>query len=83
MTAEQWILGRILLGRIKVEEVLDLPFGSHANEFVFFSMKQLVERGEPVDLITLTEQLNKNGWLDRVGGAQYIAHLADGASWEE
>jgi replicative DNA helicase len=80
MTAEQWILGSILLGYINIKDVTCV-FNADINEFVYFSMKQLAADGAPIDLITLAEQIHKNGWLDRVG-ASYLAELADGVYWE-
>jgi len=76
-TAEQWILGAILLGIIKTECVA-YEFKQHDHALIFISMQQLATAGRPIDLITVTEQLNNNKWLDKVGGTVYLAMLADG-----
>jgi replicative DNA helicase len=41
-------------------------------------MLDLNERGEPVDLVTLTNRLRTEGLLEKVGGAAYIPTLAEG-----
>ena len=42
-------------------------------------MRELVERGEPIDILSLSERLNANTHLERIGGRSYIAELAGSA----
>jgi len=41
-------------------------------------MSALVDKGLPIDLLTLTDELQKTGILDEVGGAAYLSSLMDG-----
>ena len=41
-------------------------------------MVALSERNDPIDFVTLREELSRTGQLDEVGGPAYIASLADG-----
>jgi replicative DNA helicase len=41
-------------------------------------MVVLSERNDPIDFVTLREELSRTGQLDEVGGPAYIASLADG-----
>lgn len=79
--AEMSILGGILLENEAINRVLevltpeDLYRESHRK--ILKAMIGLNERGEPCDLITLTETLKQKGELDEVGGAAYLATLVD------
>lgn len=79
--AEQSVLGGILLNNDALFKALEIitpgDFYREAHSHVFSAMVALYERGEPVDLITLTTWLKKNNLLEKVGGATYISSLAD------
>jgi len=79
--AEQSTLGSMLIEReatARVEGML-LPadFYREAHQQVFNAITDLFERGEPADLLTITEELRQRGALDRVGGAQYLTSLIE------
>ena len=61
--SEQSILGSILLDK-------------EAHKIIYESMIKLSNKSEPIDLITLTEELKKQGHLDDVGGISYITSLS-------
>ncbi len=79
--AEQAILGGILLDPDALGRVLELvepeDFYHEAHQAIYQQMLNLFERGEPIDLITLTESLQTRQLLERCGGAPYIAGLTD------
>lgn len=79
--AEQSILSAILIDNNTFPEVLevlsDADFYREAHGRVFKAMVELFERNEPVDLITLANSLKKQGNLEAVGGASYLAELVD------
>lgn len=82
LEAEQSLLGAILLEESALSRVLETrltadDFYREAHGHIFQAMREQYERSEPVDLVTLNEALKKNGVLDRVGGAAYLAELAD------
>lgn len=50
-------------------------FYRDAHRYIFEAILVLFDKGEPVDLVTVTETLRKSGKLDAVGGSIYIADL--------
>lgn len=79
--AEQSALGSMLLDREAIDKVVDkLEAGDFYHEnhrYLFTAIKDLFDKGEPVDLVTVTELLRNNGRLESIGGASYISHLAN------
>ena len=82
LEAERCVLGAILIHNevfnIAAELVDAGDFFRHAHQRVFDKMVHLSERGQVIDLVTLKDELGRSGDLDEVGGAAYIASLADG-----
>ena len=79
--AEQSILSAILIDNETFPEVLEIlsekDFYREAHATIFKAMLELFERSEPADLITLSNLLKKQGQLEAVGGASYLAELVD------
>ncbi len=82
LEAEMSVLGSILLDNevyASLEGVLtEQHFYKEAHRKVFRAMERLHRRGEPVDLVTLTEELRSTGELESVGSINYLIGLADG-----
>jgi replicative DNA helicase len=80
LEAEQSILGAMLLDREAVAvgcEVLKPgDFYRDAHGALFEAMRGLFQRLEPVDLVTISAELMRQGAYDRVGGGEYLAALA-------
>ncbi len=78
--AEQAVLGAILLEPsvlVSVNEHLKAEdFYRQAHQRLFQVMNDLAEKGEPVDLVTLTSELQDRKLLDEVGGVPYLTELA-------
>ncbi len=77
--AEQSVLGAILLENESISAAIE---NLHADDFykdshkkIFVAMLDLYERNEPIDLITLTEQLNKREQIKDIGGASYLSSI--------
>jgi replicative DNA helicase len=81
LEAEESVLGGILLDNAALDRVVELlqpeDFYRGAHQKLFRAMLELSERNEPVDLITLSELLRAQGTLTDVGGASYLAELAE------
>ena len=79
LEAEQGVLGSMLLDRdaiaVALEGLRAEDFYRDAHRAIFRAMAELFERGEPVDLITVTNRLAGAGALETVGGATYLAAL--------
>ncbi len=73
------ILGAILIDRdasLKVMQSLSEDvFYKESHRKIFSAMVTLFEKGEPIDVITLTNELKRRGHLDAAGGAFYITDL--------
>lgn len=52
-------------------------FYKEAHRKIFRGMERLHRRGEPIDLVTLTEELRQTGDLESVGSVAYLIGLAD------
>ena len=74
-------MGGILLDNSVLDHVIETlhseDFYREAHRKIFQAMLTLSERNEPADLITLSEALRARGELTDVGGASYLAGLAD------
>ena len=79
--AEQAVLSAILLDPntiLRATEFLDdTMFYREGHRRLFRAMLSLSERGDVIDPLTLTDELQRNGLLDGVGGRDYIAYLVD------
>ncbi|MBB6100111.1 replicative DNA helicase [Deinobacterium chartae] len=79
--AEVSVLGSVLLDNdalLDISEQLSAEmFYRESHRKIFAAMQTLHERGEPVDLVTLSEELRAKGQLEEVGGAAYLVGLAD------
>ncbi|MDR7418934.1 MAG: replicative DNA helicase [Armatimonadota bacterium] len=79
LEAEQSVLGSMLLERDAIARVLELvradDFYRDAHRRIFEVIADLFERGEPADLISVTDRLRAQGVLDDVGGASYVTSL--------
>ena len=80
--AERSILGGILVNTQNLSVVLSVigpeDFYRDAHRQILEKIIQLVDKGLPVDLLSLTEALRRDGLLEDVGGASYLASLMDG-----
>jgi len=79
--AEQSVLGSMILDREAIFSAAELlsekDFYSTAHQKIFSSIISLSEKGEPVDLVTLSEELQRSRCLDEVGGRTYLVTLAN------
>ena len=79
LEAEQSVLGGLLLDnetwdRVS-EKVVAQDFYSRSHRIIFETIGVLIELGEPVDLITLSESLENDQKLDDAGGFVYLAEM--------
>jgi replicative DNA helicase len=80
LEAEQAVLGAILLDSLAIVVVMEFlgsdDFYRESHRRIFQAMINLHMSTEPIDLITLTTQLQAEQQLDAVGGVQYLTELA-------
>lgn len=80
--AEQSLLGGLLIDKdaiVKVLEVLTPSnfYRSEQHGSIYQAMQTLFEKREPIDLVTLTEELKREGVYDKVGGSAYLTTLVN------
>lgn len=77
--AEQSVLGAILLENEAISPAIENltpdDFYKEAHKQIFVAMLDLYGKSEPIDLVTLTEQLSKKEKLEKVGGASYLTSI--------
>ena len=76
---EESVLGALMLEKDALTNVIDIlkpeNFYKDANREIYQAIIDLFNNSEPVDLLTVTAQLKKNGKLDIVGGSYYVTQL--------
>jgi len=80
--AERTVLGAILVDNAAFNSAAEIlgreDFYRDAHRRIFESMAALAERSQPIDLVTLKDELVRQSALEAVGGAAYLAGLVDG-----
>lgn len=84
---EMNIIGGMIIDNSLIDAVTTILKPKHfyvaANGIIFRAISDLRDRNEPVDLITLTEELKSSGELEAVGGPLYLAELSTAFSSQE
>lgn len=80
LAAERAVLGSILIKSGLIEELADYlrpeDFYPEKHRAIFRAMIELFNKSEPIDTISLSSALEKNGVLERIGGSTYLAELS-------
>ena len=83
LEAEAAVLGACLVSAEAMERVSDIlkpeSFYRPGNGHVFRAATELARRSQPVDIITIRDELLKLGLLEAAGGIEYLAALESGA----
>ncbi|MFT6431882.1 MAG: replicative DNA helicase [Halopseudomonas sp.] len=78
--AEQAVLGGVMLENTTWERVVELlsepDFYRHDHRLIFRALASLAARNQPFDVVTLAEELDREGLIDQVGGLAYLGQLA-------
>ncbi|WP_166926241.1 replicative DNA helicase [Flavobacterium poyangense] len=76
---EEAVLGAMMIDKKGVDDVIDIlqadAFYKDAHKFIFEAIVQLFTETQPIDLLTVSTQLKKNGKLDLAGGDFYLIQL--------
>ncbi len=80
--AEQSLLGSLLIDKdaiVRISEVLASSdfYRSDQHGPIYDAIQSLFERREPIDLVTITEELKRKNMLDRIGGSAYLTTLVN------
>lgn len=81
LEAEEAVLGSILIDPSVVNDVMEIlrngDFYSKKHQAIFSVMERLYERGDPIDILSVCEELKKNGQMKFVGNDLDVAKLAE------
>lgn len=76
---EMGVLGAMLIDKEAISKALEIlddsSFYKPGHQRIFAAMIALFERGEPIDILTLIEELRRRGDLEKIGGEYYLTEL--------
>lgn len=79
--AEQAVLGAMFLSKYAAQKCVENLSGElfylDKHEKIFNIIQDLVENSKPIDITTVTEELDKKKWLKNVGGVAYLTELVN------
>ena len=79
--AEQSVLGCNLIDDNVVLQIMNTlkveDFYTEAHKTIFEAMREIYNANKPIDYVTLTDELDKKGVLESVGGIDYITTLTN------
>jgi replicative DNA helicase len=78
---EEAVLGALMLDKDALVIVVDIlkpeSFYLESHQVIYSATLRLFEKSQPVDLLTVMEELKKGGDLERAGGPAYLAALTN------
>jgi len=81
LEAEEALLGSIFINSEGLYKIMDViiseDFYSPANKEIYDAVITLFSEKSPIDLVTITEILERRGVLDSVGGATYLSRIVN------
>src|SRR5918996_3384148 len=81
LDAERAVIGAMLVSEAAVSVVGDMlvaeDFYSETHRVLYGAMMRLYSRGEPIDQLTLSDELKSIGEFDSIGGRQYVFRLVE------
>jgi len=79
--AEESVLGAVLLSsdaaNVALETLHSEDFYKPSHQQIFEIIRQLFDSNEPIDAVTVSEGLRRDGSLDRMGGIDFLTNLID------
>ena len=80
--AEQSLLGALLIDKDAIVRISELL---HSSDFyrtqqhgpIYEAIQALFEKRQPIDLVTVTEELKRSGSYDKIGGSAYLTTLVN------
>ncbi len=81
LSLEEAVLGALMLDKDALPIVIDIiraeSFYADGHQLIYKAMLKLFEKTQPIDLLTVTEELKKAGDLDKIGGPFYLVELTN------
>ncbi|MDO8264889.1 MAG: replicative DNA helicase [Candidatus Parcubacteria bacterium] len=77
--AEKSLLGSLMLDKNAITKVVDFldprDFYKNIHKEIYQAMKELFERNEPIDLLSISSRLKEKNKIDEIGGHSYLTEL--------
>lgn len=78
---EKVVLGALMIDKYALETAVDIfrdskVFYKSEHQLVFNAARDIYRRSDPVDLLTLSQELRSNGNLEKIGGDHYLVQLS-------
>lgn len=81
LEAEQAVLGCVLISpevSIEIFSKLDgNDFYAETHKLIFEAMRKVFDKNQPVDFVTLTDELDRSDKLEAIGGTSYLTTLSN------
>lgn len=81
LEAEVSLLGAMLIDNTVIDTALQYlskdSFYKTAHQIIFQTMVELYDKNQAVDLVLLKDELERRGWLEQVGGRDYLLELEE------
>ncbi len=81
LEAEQSVLGCLLIDKDAIVKVVDFllakDFYRNQHQEIYQTILELFEKGEPIDLLSVTNRLKDKGQLEGIGGPAYLTQLVN------
>lgn len=81
---EEAVLGGMLIDKKGVDEVIDIlqpeAFYRPAHQYIYEAIAELFKNTQPIDILTVSDQLRKQGKLELAGGEFYLIQLTQKVS---
>ncbi len=78
---EEAVLGALMLDKDAVSEVIDIltpdSFYDERHQRIFAAIQSLFNKTEPIDLLTVINELTQRGEIETVGGHTFVAQLTN------
>ncbi|MDP3935138.1 MAG: DnaB-like helicase C-terminal domain-containing protein [Candidatus Giovannonibacteria bacterium] len=79
LEAEESVLCSIILDNSDLQTIKEIlepdDFYRTSHREIFTAILELADKGDPIDLVTLTNHLRSKDLLEKIGGAHYLAQL--------
>lgn len=81
LDAEQSVLGSLLLADeaydVVAERVVDSDFYRHDHRLIYRAIVDLRKQEQPIDVVTVAEELEDRGQIEKAGGRNYLNFLSN------
>ncbi len=84
LEAERTVLGALMLDKDAIIKVADMihvgDFYKESHNLIYEAMLALYEKSDPLDVLSISNELEEQNKIDEIGGASYLASLVSGVA---